>query len=361
MGKSSKKRKKEEMLSRSDNSESSAHNITTDLNTTRSVLSEATRTIYGSPEGINHAEKLNEPNVTSTPLPDLPVSNIAAQITETHRKLDFIMQKLQKLDVIEEKFQKLDSKVNCLENKVQVIEEKNAEYERSVNFVSEKFDELKGKTDCITEISKALESQKKEMIELAANIDRRNSELEKLSGEMELMSEKKEDLSSKVLDLQCRSMKNNLVFSGLLGETRDEDTERKLREFIYDELEIDRHIEFGNVHRFGRFVRGKARPIVARFLYNSEREEVMANAYKLRGSQCSIREQFPKAIEDRRRQLYPIMRDYKRSGVQNVKMIRDKLYINGQLYDERNAPVRNVPTPTVAMRSIDAGADPGED
>lgn len=32
------------------------------------------------------------------------------------------------------------------------------------------------------------------------------------------------DLKDTVLDLKCRSMKNNLIFTGLGGETNSEDT-----------------------------------------------------------------------------------------------------------------------------------------
>jgi hypothetical protein len=75
------------------------------------------------------------------------------------------------------------------------------------------------------------------------------------------------EIKDALLDLKCRSMKQNLVFTGLGGETKDEDTESKLRDFLYYEIGIDSDIQFGNVHRFGKFTNGKNRPIVARFLY----------------------------------------------------------------------------------------------
>ena len=59
------------------------------------------------------------------------------------------------------------------------------------------------------------------------------------------------DMKSKVLDLQCRSMKNNLVFTGLC-HTQLGNCENKLRGFIRQELGIEHFIEIGNVHRFGR-------------------------------------------------------------------------------------------------------------
>ncbi|KAK3107697.1 hypothetical protein FSP39_020206 [Pinctada imbricata] len=140
-------------------------------------------------------------------------------------------------------------------------------------------------------------------------------------------------LRDKVTDLQCRSMKQNLIFHGIANESRFENTEEKLRNFLYYELGIEDHIEFGNVHRFGRHERGKDRPIVARFLYQSDLLYVKQNAYKLRGSCYSVREQFPQAVEDRRKILYPIMKRHKEAG-DTVKLVRDRLYINNRPYVE---------------------------
>ena len=89
-----------------------------------------------------------------------------------------------------------------------------------------------------------------------------------------------ESLKSTVLDLQCRSMKNNLIFTGL-HEVSNEYTEDLLRDFLYSELGIDYKIEFGNVHRFGRNAWDR-RPIVARFLYFADLQHVLDSAYKLR-------------------------------------------------------------------------------
>ncbi|CAG2187245.1 unnamed protein product [Mytilus edulis] len=55
-----------------------------------------------------------------------------------------------------------------------------------------------------------------------------------------------ENLQSTVIDLQCRSMKNNLVFTGLT-ETEGENTEEVIRDFIQQFLHVTHRIEFGNI------------------------------------------------------------------------------------------------------------------
>jgi hypothetical protein len=52
-------------------------------------------------------------------------------------------------------------------------------------------------------------------------------------------------------DLKCRSLKNNLIFTGLFESPR-EYTEGILREFIKNELGMEEYIEFRYVHRFGQ-------------------------------------------------------------------------------------------------------------
>ena len=101
------------------------------------------------------------------------------------------------------------------------------------------------------------------------------------SGQIKTLTADIHELKSNVLDLQCRSIKNNLVFTGLY-QSQFENCENNLRGFIRQELEIDRYIEFGNIHRFGRCGTNNARPIVARFIYHNDLQMVLQNAYKLK-------------------------------------------------------------------------------
>ena len=318
------------------------------------------------------------PGATSTPAPKVVSENVTecnsndghngngdickqleATDTKLDKKLDKIMDKLKKLDAIENKLNKLDTKVNMLEGRVKTMEKKNKEFEQSVNFVSAKCDEFQARSDEIAQLSSDMEKHKAEVAKegktkskniekLSSDLEQHKEEMKKMSETMKAMTEEKEKLSSTVLDLQCRSMKTNLVFTGWDMETRDEDTEEILRRFLYFELGIERRIQFGNVHRFGRFVRGKGRPVVARFLHHQDSTMVLDRAHKLKDTPYGIHEQFPKVIEDRRRELYPVMRDFKRQG-KTTKLVRDKLYVNGQLYRGRDDQERMDAQPSTAQ------------
>ncbi|CAC5397650.1 unnamed protein product [Mytilus coruscus] len=125
-------------------------------------------------------------------------------------------------------------------------------------------------------------------------------------------------------------MKNNLIFSGL-GFQADEQCEEKIQNFVQIELGINYKISFGNVHCFGKKGKNGVRPIVSRFVYRREMEHVLRQTYILKGKPFGICEQFPPEIENRRKELYPIMKDARKSG-KKVNLVRDKLYINGKLY-----------------------------
>ncbi|CAC5368243.1 unnamed protein product [Mytilus coruscus] len=203
------------------------------------------------------------------------------------------------------------------------------------------FDNLKSLCDTNKSTVAKVQDQY-EVVKTACN--KNKAEIKKVSESLEKVTnresnqcvclEEVQNLKKSVLDLKCRSMKNNLIFSGLC-EIREENTEELLRTFLHREIGIDYRIEFGNVHRFSNYPRGK-RPIVARFLYFSDLQYVLNNAYKLRNTQYGIRQQFPKEIEDNRKLLYAIQKEAKRQG-KRVVLVRDRLYIDNQLYTRPNS------------------------
>jgi hypothetical protein len=75
----------------------------------------------------------------------------------------------------------------------------------------------------------------------------------------------------------------------------------------------------------------KPRPIVARFLYYNDLAYVLECAKRLKGEPYGINQQFPAEIENRRRSLFPVMKEAKNRG-KRVKLARDRLFINNEEY-----------------------------
>ena len=88
------------------------------------------------------------------------------------------------------------------------------------------------------------EGEKRKYCRVKAKLSEMETDIRKFKNDREKMKES-------LLDLKCRSMKYNLVFTGL-KETPYYNTEQKLCGFLGQELGIEHWIEFGNVHGFGQ-------------------------------------------------------------------------------------------------------------
>ncbi|KAK3097448.1 hypothetical protein FSP39_009714 [Pinctada imbricata] len=318
-----------------------------------SILGAAHNVLYGTSTHSNEQQLTASPTPpammstvtmsTSTPISATrpgtidPDDDIRRQIASTNVKLDEILVRLAKLDVIEAKLSALDNSVTSLNVRVNVVEVKTTELEKSVDFISDTVEEAKSALDTVKSVGNAVNETKaaiqdiKSMKKVQVDSQRHERTIETMCKSMDTLRKQNRELEEQITDLRWRSMKNNLIITGLPGENRGEDTERTVRAFLDCEMGI-KNVAIGNTHRFGRFNRGKPRPIVIRFLFAHDREMVLRNRYKLRGSPFSVREQFPVEMEDRRRKLFPVA-DQMRDRGHHVKIVRDKLFVDGELYD----------------------------
>lgn len=159
------------------------------------------------------------------------------------------------------------------------------------------------------------------------------------------MEQKQKASDDKLMDVQWRSMRENLIFSGIpeteLRRGEHENCESLVKEFIRNQMRIEREIEFDRVHRLGRYMQNQRypRPIIAKFTYFKDKEHVRQAAPRtLIGTRYSVNEQFPPEMESRRKELYPVAKDARRIETNRVRLVRDKLYINGAQYIPNTAP-----------------------
>ena len=291
-------------------------------------LSETRKLLQQSRKIVDEADESTSVN--------LILNMILKLVSSIDTRLQGVEKSVGKFDELKNIITSVTSRVVTVEKDVNDCHKKISEVENNLQGVGNLFDNLKSLCDTNKSTVAKVQDQY-EVVKIACN--KNKADLKKVSENLEKVTngesnqcvclEDAQNLKKSVLDLKCRSMKNNLIFSGLC-EVREENTEALLRTFLHREIGIDYQIEFGNVHRFSNYPRGK-RPIVARFLYFSDLQYVLKNAYKLRNSQYGIRQQFPKEIEDNRKLLYPIQKEAKRQG-KKVVLVRDRLYIDNQLY-----------------------------
>ena len=221
----------------------------------------------------------------------------------------------------------VDIKVNFLSEEVSQMSRKISKYDETINTYSDMCDDTKSDQTASRNM-----------------IDDLVERVGKLEFDHDQMQPKLTNMKTEITDLQCRSMRDNLIFTGVTElkppdqtegyEDRSEyreNVEHTLTQFLRDEMNIRDEIKFHRVHRIN--IPDKTddypNPIVAKFVNFKDREYVRMQAPKtLRGKPFGVREQFPKVIENRRKSLYPEMRKAKQNKQNKVRLVKDKLYIN---------------------------------
>ncbi|CAG2211114.1 unnamed protein product [Mytilus edulis] len=283
------------------------------------------------------------------------------QVTQINRTLTTMVHNFGELKTkvsnVESDVNKLKSKSATTESDIASIKNKNVNIDRDMKQMkkdnSETNRNMQGLSDFIDDFRAKHESNVKEVSGIRTAMSKAVNDFEDMSHELKQeikvsineVKEENDELKDTIIDLQCRSMKNNLIFTGL-REPENENTENLIRGFIKDELHIYHKLELGNVHRFGTGAqpgkRGRPRPIVARFIYHNDLAMVMSNTYRLKGKQYGVNKQFPEAIEQARKSLYPVMKEMKADG-HRVRLVRDILYVDGVIYNHQtlNSPSPN--------------------
>ncbi|XP_052762106.1 uncharacterized protein LOC128204742 [Mya arenaria] len=155
---------------------------------------------------------------------------------------------------------------------------------------------------------------------------------------MQKLEKERDTLRDDVSYLQSQSMRNNLVFTGVVEDHTDGNehadvTERKLRQHLQDAFKIAREvadsIRFERVHRSpGSPFAGKTRNIIAKFTFFKDREMVRKSWKQLDATQFRVFEQFPRDVIQKRRMLFPQMKEARRLD-KRAYLAYDTLYIDG--------------------------------
>jgi hypothetical protein len=157
--------------------------------------------------------------------------------------------------------------------------------------------------------------------------------IEELTSNVAELKSSNSALKSQVLDLQSRSMRDNLLFYNI-PEVAEEKCDEIVLEFCETKLKIEdakTTIKLERAHRIGRKTTGKHRPIVAKFSFFQQRELVRHSSHNLQNTEFGVGEQFPKEVQDRRRELMPAFRRARAEGKRAV-LSRDRLFIDGRPY-----------------------------
>ena len=257
--------------------------------------------------------------------------NVDTRVTNMNERLHVVERLENRLSGIETLVQNIPQNLSALTNGIKKMELDIA----GLNTTMAEFkSDLQGLSDTFDNV-------KEEVTKTANSCTLLSSRLSSLEEEFQVQRNLQDRERSEVLDLKCRSMQKNLLFCGI-QEAHDENCEEAVKNFITRNMEITSDIQFDRVHRLGQKPsnrqngNNKPRKIVAAFTNYKDREMIRSAALSgiLKDTGFSVFEQFPMEIEEKRRTLYPVLKDAKRHG-QKVRMVRDRLFINNKEYKPR--------------------------
>lgn len=153
-------------------------------------------------------------------------------------------------------------------------------------------------------------------------------------------------LAYKSIDLEAREMRNNLIFYGINEHSFPGQSEANIildileHELGFDteDMLIDRAHRLGQVrHAHKDREEDPRRPIVVRFHYYSDTEDILRKAYKLRGKGYGVDRQYPQEIKKARRELFnsQAAREARQQRGKVVIKFPAKLFINGQFVEDK--------------------------
>ncbi|WAR00597.1 hypothetical protein MAR_024969 [Mya arenaria] len=156
--------------------------------------------------------------------------------------------------------------------------------------------------------------------------------------EIDILQSSNAVLQENVTDLRSRNMRDNLVFVGIPenlqipsetnSNTNFATCEQTLRKFLTEHLENDPTIN-QNICQRGPNPTGKTRTIIAKFEKYSDREIIRKAGIMLNQKRSGhyINEHFPPEMDERRRKLIPILRQFRNDPFVKAKcyLVRDQL------------------------------------
>ena len=213
------------------------------------------------------------------------------------------------------------------------------DFDRRFDTINEHFDTLNNSVSGLRE----------EMTQLAQEVEEVRTENEHLKADNHELKNRLGEAEAKLDDLEGRSKRNNLIFTGLKKQTDSDfeswdDCEKLVTDLIHNKLKISDDMEFDRVHRLRR---DENSPIIARFASFKDKQKVLKAKRKLseteNGNTIFIGEDFSKRVRETRKKLVPFLKEAKKDKDKRATMVYDHLVINGKkfYYDEASNALKD--------------------
>lgn len=201
---------------------------------------------------------------------------------------------------------------------------------------------LEEQNKLVTKIA-TLRNQQTDIGKMISDLNERFSDLERRVSRVDSLEQTVKLLQAKVVDLEDRSRRSNLIIIGIQEDRGENET--ALRTKVIEDLFCKRLnvtcCSIARIHRIGKAV--KKRPVIVFFQNYNEKQEVLRNARKLKGTSISIQYDYSAYTLRKRKLLWQSAKMEKEQG-KKVTLLHDKLRIDNDLYawDDANYRVELV-------------------
>lgn len=156
-----------------------------------------------------------------------------------------------------------------------------------------------------------------------------NEENQALKEEISALRQEQRGMKAKLLDLEGRSRRNNLVFRGLKWDSQTRDFKQIVRKFCTEMFGTDDRLYVNRAHPLGR---GNS-VIIAHFPDDADVEYVMARCKKLKGTGFAVHRDYTNEVREKRRCLTALRAEVERvSGKRRMPIYFDHLTIEGSRF-----------------------------
>lgn len=215
----------------------------------------------------------------------------------TAQKLDSVA------DAINKMYQKMNEVTDRLERKIRPVED--AVFNTDMGMLPQ----LETMVDHATSVDERIQTLSEENLQL-------RDELDLLKGIVHKVVNQMDGANGKINQLIAKSMEDNLVVTGVLGDLSKKNARKQFHHFLREEMGLI-NIEDNDilkVYRIGQINENRARPLMV-CCTPDLRRYILANSYVLKdrlneeGSKFYINQQLPESIAEQNREIRQIIRD----------------------------------------------------
>lgn len=246
-------------------------------------------------------------------------------------------------EIVEEKLKALREREDTLSNtmdevkKITSMDEKLTSLIKSVEYIS----------DTVQDLQKELKLLKTEL-----------SKTKSFEHVIVALKTQNKVLTNRLNQQENYSRRDNLEISGV-EEKQGESVQAICHKIFREQMGITREIEIVRCHRVGNSEYQRNRSILVRFRFYEDKENIVRNRVKLKGSGIFLNDDLCQESKRNRTSLIPVLKELKKTDPK-AHFREDKIFSRGRMYHEGNITdlpfdVHNACTKTVNGVTLFAG------